>query len=76
MAKEWNDMTKDALEKIKIAEGNLLSIKERQPGWEANRDKLTADQKQKSRQRTNRPKPVSKRLRKRSTQPRSNWSSE
>lgn len=43
--KEWNDMTKDALEKIKIAEGNLLSIKERQPGWEANRDKLTADQK-------------------------------
>ena len=38
-------MTKDALEKIQIAEDHLHSIQDSQPGWEASRDKLTAEQK-------------------------------
>jgi len=43
--KEWDALAKDALEKIRLAEEQLLSIKSSQPRWEASRDQLTADQK-------------------------------
>lgn len=43
--KEWDELSKDALEKIKLAEDQLADLKNKQPGWEAKRDNLTPDEK-------------------------------